>query len=127
MMHPQSRDFDGGLDDKRESAGGNMTDHDFEKANPTPTIKQLLSEVRGRADRDPAYDMPRLYEHIDRVELWSMAKVAERSELRRLADALEVMDEALTCNETFHNLGGIDDCEPCKARVRAAKILSGEG
>jgi hypothetical protein len=26
--------------------------------------------------------------------------------------------EALECNTTFHRLGGIDDCEPCKALDR---------
>lgn len=28
---------------------------------------------------------------------------------------LEIAVSALKCNETFHRLGGIDDCEPCQA------------
>ena len=31
--------------------------------------------------------------------------------------------EALECNETFHRLGGIDDCEPCKAKAQLRKAL----
>ena len=35
--------------------------------------------------------------------------------------------EALKCNETFHRLGGIDDCEPCKALAKIDKALEGVG
>lgn len=31
--------------------------------------------------------------------------------------------EALKCNETFHRLGGIDDCEPCKALSKIQSLI----
>lgn len=31
--------------------------------------------------------------------------------------------EALKCNETFHRLGGLDDCEPCKALAKIDEAL----
>ena len=32
-----------------------------------------------------------------------------------LETKLSIAVSALKCNETFHRLGGIDDCEPCQA------------
>lgn len=45
---------------------------------------------------------------------------------RMLCDALEVALEALECNITFHRLGGIDDCEPCKAKAKIDEIMRGQ-
>lgn len=45
--------------------------------------------------------------------------------LATLHAALLEAVEALKCNETFHSLGGIDDCEPCKALAKIDKALEG--
>jgi len=50
----------------------------------------------------------------------------QENEIQRLAPlraALIEAVEALKCNETFHRLGGIDDCEPCKALAKIDKAL----
>lgn len=46
-------------------------------------------------------------------------------DIAKLIAAVRVLSEALKCNETFHRLGGIDDCEPCKALAEAKRILNG--
>lgn len=35
--------------------------------------------------------------------------------IKELEAKLSIAVGALKCNETFHRLGGIDDCEPCQA------------
>lgn len=40
-----------------------------------------------------------------------------------LAPILLEMVEALECNETFHRLGGIDDCKPCLAKGKFEEFL----
>lgn len=49
--------------------------------------------------------LPSPFEELKELE----AKLTQATEL------IEEMREALECNESFHRLGGIDDCEPCKA------------
>ena len=47
-------------------------------------------------------------------------------ELDRLIEVEKVLRGALKCNETFHRLGGIDDCDPCLALKRADEIGKGK-
>lgn len=42
------------------------------------------------------------------------ALIDENEKLRGALSGLE-KEGHLKCNQTFHRLGGIDDCEPCKA------------
>jgi len=35
------------------------------------------------------------------------------AEIEQLKSKLKVAASLIKCNETFHRLGGIDDCEPC--------------
>ena len=42
-----------------------------------------------------------------------------------LLKAIEALDE-IGCNETFHSLGGIDDCVRCKTLAEIEKELKGE-
>lgn len=37
----------------------------------------------------------------------------QNSEIEHLKSKLKVAASLIKCNETFHRLGGIDDCEPC--------------
>ncbi len=37
------------------------------------------------------------------------AAITQSTVVKGLVDALE-------CNKTFHSLGGLDDCEPCKSK-----------
>jgi hypothetical protein len=43
-------------------------------------------------------------------------------ELTREREICGVLRAALKCNETFHRLGGIDDCEPCKALAQEQEM-----
>lgn len=47
----------------------------------------------------------------------------ENARLASLHAALIEAVEALKCNETFHHLGGLDDCEPCKALAKIDEAL----
>lgn len=62
---------------------------------------------------------------FDKGCLVDVGAAAENARLRPLLDALiEFLPHALECNETFHRLGGLDDCEPCKMRLRLEKLVS---
>ena len=51
------------------------------------------------------------------------ARVKElEKDLARERDICGVLRAALKCNETFHRLGGIDDCEPCKALAQEQQM-----
>ena len=51
------------------------------------------------------------------------ARVKElEKDLARERDICGVRRAALKCNETFHRLGGIDDCEPCKALAQEQQM-----
>lgn len=58
----------------------------------------LLEKAKFDSDRS-VYKMPRLYEHIDRVDLWPQAQQAENARLMPLLELavkiIEVQDEAL--------------------------------
>lgn len=56
----------------------------------------------------------------------SMFIANSRTDIPRLVQMLEVAMGALKCNETFHRLGGIDDCEPCKAQAQINRIAEGK-
>lgn len=44
-----------------------------------------------------------------------------------LSRAVGVLLTVVRGNETFHRLGGIDDCEPCTALAEVAEIFDGKG
>ena len=48
---------------------------------------------------------------------------AQHAQMIWAVKALEIAVEALKCNEIFHDLGGIDDCEPCKAKRKIAALV----
>jgi len=47
----------------------------------------------------------------------------EYSAYDKQSEALSIALAALECNKTFHSLGGLDDCEPCKAKKRISEVL----
>jgi hypothetical protein len=59
---------------------------------------------------------------LARIEALIHPKDTER---KNLIEALRRAVGALKCNETFHRLGGIDDCEPCFALAEVDKIMAG--
>lgn len=87
------------------------------------SVKELAMKKAEFDDNKSRYVMPRLYEHISRPDLWAQAQQKENARLipliKELADAIE----SIPCNETFHRLGGIDDCDPCLMRFRLKQQL----
>lgn len=67
------------------------------------TLQDRLSEIEGRDN--------------------ARHTIMQNDDIPKLVKALRVLDNALKCNETFHSLGGIDDCEPCLAKREAERIL----
>lgn len=50
--------------------------------------------------------------------------IKETSKMRDLYKSqLDVALDALKCNETFHRLGGIDDCDPCLAKLKIGRMV----
>lgn len=92
----------------------------------TPLL-EALSDIEERLDH------MRLFEFYDgdsemscvTEEQYAKDKDEVMTDLRRCLEIIKVLSEALSCNETFHRLGGIDDCEPCKAQTKALKIAKG--
>lgn len=55
-----------------------------------------------------------------------MLQATEIHRLKKQCDVMRSALEKLECNETFHRLGGIDDCERCKALAEVAKLEQSE-
>lgn len=49
-----------------------------------------------------------------------------QTQLEAQKKAIEWYDR-IPCNESFHRLGGIDDCDPCKYKLEAKTILNEAG
>lgn len=59
----------------------------------------------------------------DSEEMWKDS-LSFKHGANLLAPLLLQMKSALKCNETFHRLGGIDDCDQCLA-LKAYEIFMG--
>lgn len=57
------------------------------------------------------------FTHDQCQHLYEQAQ-SEIAELRRKLDLAVESLEKIGCNETYHRLGGIDDCERCKALAK---------
>lgn len=104
-----------------------------EKATPGPwKLADIEQESRSRLKDKAIYRRLGEYAlatvHVDKKsELFNADFIAaSRTDIPKLVKALRVLDNALKCNETFHSLGGIDDCEPCLAKLKAGRILEGK-
>jgi hypothetical protein len=90
-----------------------------------------LSEIEARLARDPAYDMPRLYERIDRVELWTLAKAVERNDIALLLRLVRTAQRHLgnisrsVGNPEEYALGVLNEMDAILAE--AERIKKGEG
>ncbi len=51
--------------------------------------------------------------------------IAYKQGANEMKELLLIAIEALKCNETFHRLGGIDDCDPCKALAEIREKIKG--
>lgn len=91
-------------------------------------MKSLVEQIRNAAEFDERttqkwiakydeYDLPtpfKAMKHQHAQNAWAF-------------EALEIAVDALKCNETFHSLGGIDDCDPCLAKRKIAALIPGGG
>jgi len=113
------------------------------------TLEELLSDLEKKADaatekwvcRERGHGIMREFEITEDkcggilFRSTSYGKMREDAEfigalnpeqVKKLIAALVVAEGAMECNESFHRLGGIDDCEPCKARKSMREILECE-
>lgn len=91
-------------------------------------IKQVLKDINDARERAT----PGEWDDKPASEEWKSNKANNAhfcrlaaNKITSLTKSLEVAVEALKCNQTFHRLGGIDDCEPCKALDQVTTILEG--
>jgi hypothetical protein len=75
----------------------------------------MWKRKRYSAIRTFAMEMPR--------EAFQKGFDSRNAEVEKLLRIIEKLSGALKCNETFHSLGGIDDCEPCKAQAHTITLL----
>lgn len=84
-----------------------------EKATPGPWKKDLCI-------MDGAlYSQGGREETLANAEFIAAARTNHPAALRALIKAVGI----LKCNETFHRLGGLDDCDPCKALAEIEEIF----
>jgi len=72
------------------------------------SIEQIVIDKLAEYPEDYFFLKQKYIEHFEK-QMEANAKIKE------LEAKLSIAVEALKCNETFHRLGGIDDCEPCQA------------
>ncbi len=74
-----------------------------------------------------------LIEEVERLTLDISSKTNSYNYQEKLQTQLEAQKKAIEwydripCNESFHRLGGIDDCDPCKYKLEAKAILNEAG
>lgn len=62
--------------------------------------------------------------HVEQVEYARLGfRRGANFTLTELTALLKECRELLECNKTFHRLGGIDDCEPCKMKAKLDDFL----
>ncbi len=82
-----------------------------------------IAEIEARNNRDAAYDMPRLYVHIDRVDLWRLAKTAPREDIAELLAEVARLQSVSDARQGVLK-GVVDGYEQINARLEAeVKIL----
>jgi methionine synthase II (cobalamin-independent) len=94
-----------------------------------------LEEIEARVNRDAAFDMPRLYMKVDRVELWRLAKEKDAPDIRYLlalarslseeVKALRDACEFYAIPETYFGIGIFPD-RPCGEFIDDISDCEGE-
>ena len=95
------------------------------KATPGPWRVSVHYERKSTQVVGPRDDLiGEFYHHPKYVDPNAVMVSNSRTDVEKLTRVVRELVGALKCNETFHRLGGIDDCKPCLALRRVEEIAN---